>query len=184
MPAEVKSLDYVFGVDTELWFYDDSQIEPISARAIRASGKDAAIYIGNQLISAEIKGNPDGWPTAIIGILAHEWGHAYQYLDDLDEKFFIWETHADYLAGWYLGVRYARGAQNIDVDAFASSLFKRGSRYFSENAYGLPEQRVNAMRSGFAWAIQTRGRMKPDDAARRGYNELLQILKSKGVINE
>lgn len=185
---ERRTLDYWFGfinaAGTREWnkpsfaFYDDRR-QRIGARAIRGSRDHAEIYLGLSLIGDEVRADPNRWQVVVIGTLAHEWAHAYQYNSNFDARLFRWETHADFLAGWYLGLKQASGLP-VDMTAFSRALFERGSRLgrFSEDAYGLPDQRVEAMEKGreFGFNQLRRERMaNVDAAATAGYQVVTQI---------
>jgi hypothetical protein len=141
--------------------------------------------LGTILIHDEMQENPGIWQTAIIGTLAHEWAHNLQYNTDLDERLFLWETHADYMAGWYIGSKVALGVMDIKPEAFARSLFLRGSArgVFSDNDYGSPEDRVRAMYAGFSWGFadtSLRGLPNVISAANQGYREISSLIKHNG----
>ncbi|WP_394009466.1 hypothetical protein [Xanthobacter versatilis] len=189
---ERRTLDYIFGfvnaTGTRNWgrpsfdFYDDRG-RRIGARAVRKDNDEATIYLGLSMIQDEVRANTMHWQVVIIGTLAHEWAHAYQYKSQLDERLFRWETHADFLAGWYIGIKQATGTQ-IDASVFSQALFERGSRLgrFSEDAYGLPQQRVNAMEAGrrFGYAQFRRdGRPDASAAAATGYEVVSRIGASQ-----
>jgi hypothetical protein len=184
--AERIALDYYFeltDIRPEFHFYDDSS-KRIGARALRVSGDQAHIFLGLSLVYDEKRQNVRGWESAIIGTLAHEWAHAFQYYKNLDEKLFVWETHADYLSGWYVGAKLSGGLIQLDPQVFASALFLKGSTlgYFNENAYGSPQQRVDAMRMGLKFGFEnTRQNGRPNiiAAAERGYTEVKQLVGSE-----
>jgi hypothetical protein len=168
------------GSGTQKFSFVDDRSQPIGARAIRTAGGVTQILFGITLVKEEIDANPTSWQTAVIGTMAHEWAHGLQYRSGLDEKRFLLETHADFMSGWYLGTKYGFGTIQLDIGSFEKFLYLRGSSKgaFSEDEYGLPEQRGAAMMAGFklglADALQ---RKKPDmyGAADRGYVEVEQI---------
>jgi predicted metalloprotease len=58
------------------------------------------------------------------------------------------ELHADFMAGFYFGVRAA--SKDLDVKPFAKSLFSKGDWAFNEpNHHGTPQEREDAMYAGF-----------------------------------
>lgn len=148
MPQERRVLNDLFWVEPEFGFYEDGSLP--NAISLR-EGEKVRIGLGLNLLRDEIVRKPEGWQSAIIGILAHEWAHAYQYSTNLVEKCHLWETHADYLAGWYLGNKVAMGLARIDIDVFAGTLFRMGAKsgFFNPDDYGQPATRVDAMRAGF-----------------------------------
>jgi hypothetical protein len=182
---ETQTLDSFFGFSQsggpEFAFYQDDR-EPIAARAVRGYYSACKIYLGLKLVTNEVRENPSRWRSVIIGILAHEWAHALQYRSYLDERLFMWETHADYMAGWYLGARQAMGTQSLDVDAFSNALFAHGSRPFNEDSYGLPEQRAAAVKAGYLFGIANiQNDRLPDvaEAAAAGYLAVGEMLRQQ-----
>lgn len=156
----------------EFYFYDDD-VNPIGAKALKGKEK-TTILLGLSLIDQEMQRSPGKWPSGIIGTLAHEWAHAFQFFSSLNEDVFYWETHADFLAGWYMGVKYGLGLMSVDKDVFGESLFLKGvpgqRDSFSPTQYGSPEQRVRAMHFGFDFGRrQARDTSRPDVDAAANY---------------
>ena len=151
IPEERRLLDRLFRIEPRFGFFDDGD-EP-QARTL-AVGDTSEVLVGVRLLATEKFRHAAGWQTAVIGILAHEWAHAFQYSTRLQEKTFLWEMHADYLAGWYLGNKVSMGLADLKIDAFAKSLYVRGSAkgYFDPDDYGSPDVRVRAMREGYEYA--------------------------------
>lgn len=152
LPQERQLLDRLFQVSPDFGYFDDGGIPQARTRWL---GDDSTeVLLGRSLVSGEIDQHPTGWQTALIGILAHEWAHAFQYTTQLQERTFMWETHADFLAGWYLGNKVAMRVKELDPTAFAESLYRRGSDrgFFDPDDYGRPEVRVAAMEAGFRHA--------------------------------
>ena len=188
---ERRTLDFFFGLTNlmddrdygrpSFFFYEDGQ-KRIGARALRGGNNSCSIYLGLRLIRDEMEQNSRNWQSVVIGTLAHEWAHAFQYRSQLDEKRFVWETHADYLAGWYLGAKQATGSLRLEPGVFSRALFARGSNLgrFSEDAYGQPQQRADAMEAGLHFGLtNTRPSMRPNvsDAAEAGYDTVSAILQ-------
>ena len=171
MTMERPVLNRFFRVTPDFAFHDDGKTPEALALP---SPQGTQILLGLTLVKEEIRLNPKHWQVAIIGILAHEWAHALQYGSLLQEKKYKWETHADYMAGWYLGTKYASGLPTINPAVFAHSLYEKGNKsgYFDPDKYGSPKQRVEAMLAGFDFGRHDfRPNRRPDvwEAANRGY---------------
>jgi len=77
-----------------------------------------------------------------------------QYHRGLDDPQFRFEIHADYMSGWYMGLKTVFGLR-LNLEAFEKALYLRGrSRYFNNPDYGTSEERVGAMRAGYDDARQ------------------------------
>ncbi len=105
------------------------------------------IYLGIRLLYDELFSMDKG-VLAVVGIMAHEFAHILQwkYQSQLIGKYR--ELHADFLAGYYLGVK--NYILYRDLCAFASSLFTKGDyNFWNPDHHGTPQQRVAAMNMGY-----------------------------------
>lgn len=165
--SERSFLNRLFIVKPDLNFYDDGGSNYAVTQPRRWQ---AQILIGTSLVRQEKRLNSRSqWQIAMIGILAHEWAHAYQYRSSMIEKTYMWETHADYLAGWYLAVRRALSRVAVDPAPFARSLYAKPSNntgYHNPDDYGPPATRVRAMLAGFEFGADN---SDVDAAASEGF---------------
>ncbi|WP_143328241.1 hypothetical protein [Caballeronia pedi] len=174
---EQTLLNRVFRVSPEFRFFND--IFAPTAKTERLQKRASRILFGVHLVRHEITLNPKFWESSLIGILAHEWAHAYQFRSGLQELKFIQELHADFLSGWYLGLK----GQVINSEAFSETLFEKGQKntgFFDPDAYGSPEQRVNAMLNGLENGERTarsRDFIDVDTAANKGYHFVAEIAR-------
>lgn len=137
-------------------FYDDSDGQNAFAldEDLIPNTKGTVIF-GKQLLSDELASNEWGG-LAVAGIMAHEFGHIFQY----QSKFYslltqsqstdrLLELHADYLAGYYLGLKRLRSGE-IDIKAFVDSLYLLGDNDFnSPDHHGTPIEREQVMLAGY-----------------------------------
>jgi len=101
----------------------------------------------------------DDQGMAVLSIMAHEFGHIAQFAYGTDQQL-LWgqstvkrvELHADYLAGYYLGMR-KREQPDLPLWAAGDMLARIGDyAYYDWNHHGTPEERVAAAEAGFALA--------------------------------
>lgn len=174
LPAEIAALNAAFRVRPRFVIFDDQG----GALAVtRREKPQVTVYFGKSLVSDEKARDPDHWDSAIVGIMAHEWAHVFQLNSHLEERVFIWEEHADFMAGWYLGTKVAAGMQAIDAEAFARSLLAKGSKrgFWSPDDYGSPEQRSEISLRGYRYGTASFEAGQPPDpiaAAGVGYDYL------------
>lgn len=158
-----------FRTKPKLEFFDDDH----SGQAFAIKGSETTVAVGRRLIQLQVQEARNDWTIAVAGILAHEWNHAFQYAHVLQERVFLWETHSDYMAGWYLGLRYWQQGLAGFPEIFAKLLSARGSStgYFDPDKHGQPKERAAAMVAGFKTATEgSKGtRLDVDDAAEKGY---------------
>jgi hypothetical protein len=108
------------------------------------------IYLGNRLLLGEMAATDRGFP-AIVGILAHEFGHILQYKMNggnvtLRPEL---ELHADFLAGYYLGKReFVRAS---DIELFLRTLFEHAdpASWYRRPGHGNGDQRATVMLAGY-----------------------------------
>lgn len=149
-----------FNVLPGFGFYDDSDGQNAFAldETFIPNTKGTVIF-GKQLLSDELASNEWGG-LAVAGIMAHEFGHIFQY----QSKFYdlltqaqstdrLLELHADYLAGYYLGLKRLRSGE-IDIKGFLDSLYLKGDTDFhSPDHHGTPIDRAEVMLEGYKMGL-------------------------------
>ncbi|MEI6706826.1 MAG: hypothetical protein WCK96_06780 [Methylococcales bacterium] len=113
------------------------------------------VVFGKQLLSDELLLNEWGG-LAVAGIIAHEFGHIFQYQSEFYQLLTqsqtthrLLELHADYLAGYYLGLKRLRSGE-IDIKGFLDSLYLKGDTHFnSPTHHGTPIERAKVMLEGY-----------------------------------
>jgi hypothetical protein len=152
---ETKRIRSFFSVHPGVRILDDRQSPNAFAvhdRLLRNT--DGTVLLGSNLIRSELISNNLGG-IAVGGIIAHECAHILQFNTDLYDTLMAsqstarcLELHADFMAGFYFGVRAA--SKDLDVKPFAKSLFSKGDWAFNEpNHHGTPQEREDAMYAGF-----------------------------------
>jgi hypothetical protein len=97
--------------------------------------------------------NPD---ACVVAVCAHEYAHILQYKLKIDQQLDpsgkskrLMELHADYLSGWFAGLR-KRNNPNYPAAVFASLARDSGSQIGSGQAtHGAPDERGDAVEKGF-----------------------------------
>ena len=93
---------------------------------------------------------------AIMAVAAHEFGHIAQFRSGIDRRLLQnqhtvkrLELHADFLSGYFLGVR-KRQQPSISVWAAGDDLYRSGDYEFHDvEHHGTPEQRVAVAEKGY-----------------------------------
>ncbi|MEQ8995330.1 MAG: hypothetical protein RID53_02360 [Coleofasciculus sp. B1-GNL1-01] len=146
---EYSQLAIVFTVNPTLLIIDDFQGPNAFAYwGVTDPGFYGTIYLGIRLLYDELFSMDKG-VLAVVGIMAHEFAHILQwkYQSQLIGK--LRELHADFLAGYYLGVK--NYIPYRDLRAFASSLFTKGDyNFWNLDHHGTPQERVAAMNIGYS----------------------------------
>lgn len=177
IPEEIKELTSQFHVYPSFEFIDDEGAG--EALTLRNSGgtQGSLVQLGTSLISQIRLTDVSAWRIAVLGIVAHEWAHAFQYASSFRERTYLWETHADYMAGWYLGKRIDSRGNRPDPAPFAEFLYRKGNLtgFFDKDHYGSPSQRKDAMLGGFHWSLNNVNK-NVWDAANEGYAYIINSV--------
>ena len=151
-----------FEVEPGFAFYRGAKSD--NAVAIKAqltiegySRRDGLIALGSELLERLKSGDDEG--ISLLAVLAHEFAHIYQYQNNIEDvlrengRVKLLELHADYLAGFYLGMlkRRVPGAKMW----YSGRLFDElGDYEFNEKSHhGTPEERVSALEAGYFGVI-------------------------------
>jgi hypothetical protein len=121
---------------------------------------DGTVLFGRNLLFELLAGldHPD---AAVAAVCAHEFGHIVQYknrlvLDRNQSTAKRTELHADFLAGYYAGVRKLE-KQDFPAAVFAATQEKAGDYAFANRQHhGRPEERAAAIVRGFEVAYRER----------------------------
>jgi hypothetical protein len=171
--AEVRKLDKAFGINPGYRFLrDGNRPNAYATPETQVSGTAGTILVGLTLMNNELATEYGG--AAVAGIAAHEGAHILQFNSPSLHRRLqgrtvrLIELHADFLAGYYFS-RTGRTEKSLIV--FAQSLFSKGDYEFNDpQHHGTPDQRVAAMRSGYA-----NGSYELNDAVERGANYVIGI---------
>ena len=141
-------------------FYDDSDGQNAFAldEDLIPNTRGTVIF-GKQLLSDELASHEWGG-LAVAGIMAHEFGHIFQYQSDFYRLLTksqstdrLLELHADYLAGYYLGLKRLRSGE-IDIKGFLDSLYLKGDTDFNSSTHhGTPIERAQVMLAGYKMGL-------------------------------
>jgi hypothetical protein len=151
LSTESARLIELFGLAPDLSYIDAPEWDNAAAASEPLNEfTSGTVYLGIKLLRTEF---PDALRGrhAVVGILAHEFGHIlqYKYEGATFTDPFETEIHADFMAGYYI----ARRALTIptDVDNLAVSLFLRADapEFFQAPDHGNGYQRVAAMLAGY-----------------------------------
>jgi hypothetical protein len=160
-----------FGVAAALCFYDDS--EGMNAMAMPdplfPDGPDGTVLMGDNLTRLEWRREPiiplgpfnfsvgGAWQSVEI-IVAHEYAHILQYKKGLPPNGpWEMEPHADFMAGWLLGVKmermvkfYGQDIGSFRIEEGAKSMFQKGDTLFNDRQHhGEPQLRAAMVHGGF-----------------------------------
>lgn len=142
---EAEALNVSYGLRPEFGFLDDAG-EP-NAYAVDTSDdprrRDGLVLFGISLAREVDPQNSTDGKLKIAAVMAHEWGHLYQYNQKYLDQFGVrFELTADYMAGWHL--RKTR-PQEMEKIAAVSNFFKSlgDNAFTAPSHHGTPLQRAS-----------------------------------------
>jgi hypothetical protein len=159
----LSRLTDTFNVLPGFAYYDDTGAPNAKATNWRMFGRgDGTVFFGRKLLERCMKAreHPD---VAVSAICAHEFGHIAQYkyglakrLKDGQPTVKRNELHADFLAGFFAGVRKLE-RPTFPAAVFATTQYAAGD-YGTENPkhHGTPDERAAAIVKGFETAFRDR----------------------------
>lgn len=158
LDAALQRIARTFNVWPQVGFYDDGKHPNAIAIWFEEHGKRTyAVVFGKNYFTKLLTYDPSG--ITFLQTAAHEFAHVWMYQSgELDQLLKDQPTvkraelHADFLAGYYLGLRKRDNPQA----SFRSAGMKRwesGDTYFeNQNHHGTPKQRLAAAEDGFRMA--------------------------------
>jgi hypothetical protein len=151
--VEMNGLISRFGVRPAAYVLDEPGVENGFATRDRYNPRwvDGTVVITLALIKAELGKTGQYNNFTMPAIMAHEFGHIYQFKRNSQMPTKLLELQADYLAGWYMGNR--EGSSQYGINAFrqdSQSFFEKGDYNFnSPTHHGTPEERNAAILEGY-----------------------------------
>lgn len=149
----------LFGQRPGFGFFDDYGMPNAYATyETTVPGTWGTVLYGMTLFRQLVEGYADEG-MAVMMIAAHEFGHIAQYAAGADQQLQAGsytvkpvELHADWLAGWYLGMR-KRDRPDLSLNEAGSFLSSMGDYMtFDYNHHGTPDERVAAAEAGYKHA--------------------------------
>lgn len=154
------------------WFDDAAAPNAFATSRPLLSRSDGTVLFGRRLLERCLKSreHPD---VAVSAVCAHEFGHIAQYKYELNKRLSARqssvkrnELHADFLAGYFAGVRKL-DRPDFPAAVYATTQYAFGDdRVDSDRHHGRPEERAAAIVKGFETAF--RERRSPADALQIG----------------
>jgi hypothetical protein len=149
-------------------YYDDGGSPNAHATpAVLLERTDGTVLFGLQLLQMVLaqQGRPD---ASIVTICAHEFGHIVSYKNHQIDRLapdpgqpFRAEQYADYMAGFFAGVR------KLNEPDFPAVVFATTVRSFGGGDHGTPVQRGEAAQQGFLAAYSRK--MKPAEGIQAAF---------------
>lgn len=139
------------------YFDDRGSPNALALPDSKLSASEGTVLFGREMLSTYLK-NANG-DMFIMGICAHEFAHIVQFFSGFYERLSkgqqtkkLLELHADFLSGYYIGLR--------KINYTASELISLGrswesigdSSYTDPQHHGTPEERLQAVEQGYRFA--------------------------------
>ncbi|MCC6264290.1 MAG: hypothetical protein IT169_11985 [Bryobacterales bacterium] len=144
MRQELDRLQSVFRVRAGLLFLDDRDApDAYATNQPYFASTHGTLVFGRNLLWGMLRDERQGG-AALMGVLAHEMGHILQFAIGLQMDHTAMERHADFMAGYYMGIQQPR--RQFQLRDFASSLYGFGDY---NGSHGTPRERVGVMLAGY-----------------------------------
>lgn len=151
----LQRLAETFDVWPKVGFYDDDDApNAMAMRYYVGSTVEFAVVFGRTYFKKLMTYDPSG--ITLLQTAAHEFAHVWVYRDGMfdtirggEPTVRRVELHADYLAGYYLGVRKR---DNPDAKFYSAGIRRWQSgdlQFLNTHHHGTPEQRLAAAEAGF-----------------------------------
>lgn len=158
---ELLYLKPYFSVNPGVFTYQENNAFATTERLQNHQYPDGTVVLGTKLIS-ELFGkfantsHISMGDHALVGVLAHEFGHiAYFKSGRPMPNGKKPELHADFLAGWYTGIRATQLPGQVNLQETSKQMFDIGDFDFnSPSHHGTPQERVAAYLSGVKLSIE------------------------------
>jgi len=161
-------------------FFDDSRDENAYATSLKKLNRtDGTVMFGMRMLDKLMHTNEHP-SIAVTAVCAHEFGHILQFKHKLIELVNSGqptvkrsELQADYLAGFYAGIR------KIQKPSYAAVVFAKTMNSFGDTAFnnpghhGTPTERSDAIIAGFKLAFSERKGI--DEAIQRSIDYVKQV---------
>jgi hypothetical protein len=171
----VDRLGRMFDVSAAFTYYDDAKAPNALATTARLMSATHGTVLFGRTYLGRLLQRPAHPDAAVAATLAHEWGHILQFKHRLRDRLLAGqptvkrnELHADFMAGYYAGVR-KRERADFQAIVFIESRYERGDlRTTNRNHHGTPSERMTAASKGFEAAFNER--LPLTDAMQVGFN--------------
>lgn len=162
---EILDLEKFFGVDLDFFFlledYDKNAMYTPSCN----QNCQGTVFLGVKMLYSELIKENGGY--VLKAILAHEFGHCIQHLDNWKEPGKRPELFCDFISGYYMGKQYNLSEQELNT--LFESFFSMGDNmYWSNDHHGTGTERKCSFLEGFYYAKESFA--SKDKAAKYAYD--------------
>ncbi|MEM1141429.1 MAG: hypothetical protein AAGI88_02500 [Pseudomonadota bacterium] len=152
--AEARVLSSAFRVRPALGFIREAGAPNAFAtnkRVFEDRPGNGTVLLGQKMVSSNIlqhRNDFSRWGTAVMLVMAHEWGHILQFQTMKSFGNPLDELIADFMAGWYLAGKSQLGAR-VEYRVAGEEIYSIGDFAFnSPDHHGTPAQRLAALNAG------------------------------------
>ena len=147
-----------FKVRPGFGYFDDRGLpNALALPDSRLAASKGTVLFGRELLSTSLK-SPHG-DMLIMGICAHEYAHIVQFFSGFWERLTksqqtrkLVELHADFLSGYYIGLR-KMNYTSVELVSLGRSWESLGDSHYTDlRQHGTPEERLQAVEQGDRFA--------------------------------
>jgi hypothetical protein len=169
----------VFSATGDVLFFDDQGSFNAFAYPLQfgnSQQKDGTVLMGRSIVDPVDFGDSKRSARLIV-VIAHEYGHLYQFKHGISGPTLLMELHADAMAGWLAGIDHSTPSGNGFDYSVARRFLENASdtKFGVRDAHGTGSQRRQAFDAGFALG---RDQSDIDDAARDALRAVREIARA------
>jgi hypothetical protein len=158
---ELKAQSQFFQVRPAFYVYSGGAQNAMATPEVFAAtpGTDGTVLYQLDLLNEHLTSAYYGG-SIVSGVIAHEFAHIIQFANpDLYDRLLdrhssvkFLELHADFMAGYFMGTKFADRPQ--DLETLARKIFELGDNDFTNPGHhGTPQERHIALQAGFRYYV-------------------------------
>ena len=161
LTAELIAQADFFGLKPGFLLYSGSNQNAFASSDVMLAGTQGTILYNIDFLKGQLLSTTWGG-TVVSGIIAHEFGHIYQFfssyaqkLQALHQTVKFEELHADFLSGFYMGRKHL--ASPINLQDYYDQFYELGDYAFdSKDHHGTKAERYFAIKAGYNLSLGNR----------------------------
>ncbi len=163
LSAEMIAQSKFFGMQPAFMLYSGDNANAFATYDTLLPGTKGTILYNLPFLKSHLQSM--AWGGAVVsGIIAHEFGHIYQFFTDYMKRLEALHTtvkfeelHADFLSGYYMGKKSASAP--MDLKDYFDQFYELGDYQFaSKDHHGTKAERYFAIKGGYNLSLGNRNK--------------------------
>jgi hypothetical protein len=154
LSAEMIEQSRYYGIRPAFMLYSGPNQNALATSRTRLENTQGTILYNLGFLQNQLKSSQWGG-TVVAGVLAHEFGHIYQFfstyaarLRSMHTTVKFQELHADFLSAFYMGKKFV--ASGVKLNDYFDAFYALGDYQFEQkDHHGTREERYIAIKAGY-----------------------------------